>query len=271
MTSLGWAPTAVAQSRASGVNASGKTYFGFDKNDYPGDNLLPALHRSFSYAGYWLNNPPGASRNTWAGKRATLTANGFGFMILFNGRLDAQLTGKDAAALGRADAEAAISAAKKEGFGPGAILFLDQEEGGRLLPEQSAYLFSWIEAIRGSQYRPGVYCSGIPVAEGSSQITTAGQILSHEGNRKVTLWVVNDKCPPAPGCMVPRKSLPPASSGIPQALVWQYVRSPRTDFARQCTATYATDGNCYVPGLPHSSQTFVDLNVSGSPDPSGGR
>ncbi len=271
MASLGWAATIVGQSPVSGLGAPEKTYYGFDKNDYPGDNLLPALHRSFSYAGYWLNNPPGASSNTWAGKRATLKANGFGFMILYNGRLDAQLTGKDAAALGRADAAAAISAAKKEGFAPGAILFLDQEEGGRLLPEQSTYLFSWIEAIRGSQYRPGVYCSGIPVADGSSKITTAGEILSHEGNRKVTLWVVNDKCPPAPGCMVSGKSLPAASSGIPQALVWQYARSPRTDFARQCAATYAADGSCYAPDLPHSSQTFVDLNASASPDPSGGR
>ena len=64
-------------------------YFGFDKNDYPGDDLLPGLHRSFSYAGYWLDNPPGASSNGWAGKRAVLKANGFGFMILYNGRLDA--------------------------------------------------------------------------------------------------------------------------------------------------------------------------------------
>ena len=77
------------------------------------------------------------------GKRAILKAHGFGFMILYNGRLDAQLTGKDAAALGRSDAAAAVSAAKREGFAPGAILFLDQEEGGRLLPEQSAYLFAW--------------------------------------------------------------------------------------------------------------------------------
>lgn len=271
LTSPGWAPTAVGQNQASGLDAPEKTYYGFDKNDYPGDSLLPALHRSFSYAGYWLNNPPGAGSNSWAGKRATLKANGFGFMILYNGRLDAQLTGKDAAALGRADAAAAISAAKNEGFAPGAILFLDQEEGGRLLPEQSAYLFSWIEAIRGSQYRPGVYCSGIPVAEGSSKITTAGEILSHEGNRKVALWVVNDECPPAPGCVLPRKSLPAASSGIPRALVWQYARSPRTQFARQCTATYAADGNCYAPDLPHSSRTFVDLNASGSADPSDGR
>src|SRR6201999_1954639 len=102
--------------------------------------------------------------NGWAGKRATLKANGFGFMILFNGRTDAQLKGKDAAALGRADAAAAVSAAKREGFARGAIVFLDQEEGGRLLPEQGAYLFAWVEAIRASsQYKPGVYCSGILV------------------------------------------------------------------------------------------------------------
>ncbi len=143
-------------------------YFGFDRNEYPGDNLLPALRRSFSYTGYWLNNPPGAKSNGWVGKRAILKAHGFGFMILYNGRLDAQLTGKDAAALGRSDAAAAVSAAKREGFAPGAILFLDQEEGGRLLPEQSAYLFAWVEAIRASQYKPGVYCSGILVPDGSS-------------------------------------------------------------------------------------------------------
>jgi Domain of unknown function (DUF1906) len=253
-------------------NALGQgPYLGFDKNDYPGDKLLPVLHRSFSYTGYWLNNPPGANRNSWLGKRALLKANGFGFLILYNGRLDKELKGKDAATLGRSDAAAAVSAAKEEGFGPGAILFLDQEEGGRLLPEQSAYLFAWIEAVRGSQYKPGVYCSGIPVAEGSGKITTAEQIASHEGNEDVALWVVNDQCSPAPGCALPGKSLVPGSSGISEALVWQYARSPRTEFARQCGTTYAADGNCYAPGLAHSAQTFLDLDLSLSADPSGGR
>ena len=248
-----------------------KSHFGFDKNDYPGDALLPGLRRSFAYTGYWLNNPPGENSNSWTGKRATLKANGFGFMILYNGRLDAELKGKDAAALGRADAAAAIAAAQREGFTSGAILFLDQEEGGRLLPEQSAYLFSWIEAVRGSRYKPGVYCSGIPIAEGSSKITTAEEIASHEGNKKVALWVWNDQCPPAPGCAMPGKSLAPASSGIGGALVWQYAKSPRTEFARQCGPTYAADNNCYAPGLAHSPETFLDLNVSSSPDPSNGR
>ena len=203
------------------------------------------------------------------GKRATLKANGFGFMILYNGRMDAQLNVKDAAALGRSDAAAAISAAKREGFARGAILFLDQEEGGRLLPEQSAYLFAWVEAVRASRYKPGVYCSGIPVPDGSSTISTARDILSHEGDRPLALWVLNDACPPAPGCVIPKKPLAPATSGISQALVWQYAQSPRSQFARQCAAaTYAPDNNCYAPGTPHSPETFLDLDVSSSPDPS---
>jgi hypothetical protein len=253
------------------TSQSGKTYFGFDRNEYPGDDLLPALHRSFSYVGYYLNTPPGANGNGWIGKRTILKANGFGFMILFNGRLDAQLAGKDAAALGRSDAADAISAAKMEGFAPGAILFLDQEEGGRLLPEQSAYLFAWVETLRGSQYKPGVYCSGILVPEGSSTISTASDILSHEGGRTLALWVANDACPPAPGCVFPKKPLAAASSGVKDALVWQYAQSPRREFARQCAKTYSADNNCYAPGTPDSPQTFLDLNVSSSPDPSGGR
>lgn len=254
------------------ASSSGQTFkghYGFDKNEYPGDSLLPGLHRSFAYAGYWLNNPPGAKANSWAGKRATLKANGFGFLILYNGRLDAELKNKDAAALGRADAVAAMAAANREGFATGAILFLDQEEGGRLLPEQSAYLFSWVETIRSSSYKPGVYCSGILVPEGSGFISTARDISSHD--RNLDLWVANDQCPPAPGCALPKKPLKAASSGVEQALVWQYAQSPRTQFARQCSANYANDNQCYAPDLPHTPNSFVDLNVSSSPDPSHGR
>jgi hypothetical protein len=54
-------------------------------------------------------------------------------------------------------------------------------------------------------------------------------------------------------------------------LVWQYAQSPRRPFAKQCAATYAADSNCYAPGVPRNAQAFVDLNVSGSADPSEGR
>src|ERR1700761_7559698 len=64
-----------------------RTYLGFDRNDYPGDGVLPVLRQTFSFAGYWLNAPPGETSNTWRGKRQILQSNGFGFLVLFNGRL----------------------------------------------------------------------------------------------------------------------------------------------------------------------------------------
>src|ERR1700688_4057011 len=61
-----------------------QSYVGFDRNDYPGDDTLPAFRKQFSFAGYWLNIPPGARANTWAGKRDVLLRNGFGFLVLAN-------------------------------------------------------------------------------------------------------------------------------------------------------------------------------------------
>ncbi|MCU1314442.1 MAG: hypothetical protein JWM54_2199, partial [Acidobacteriaceae bacterium] len=61
-------------------------FSGMDRNVYPGDTLLGPLHKSFAYTGYWLNSPPGATTNTWSGKRGLLRERGFGFMILWNGR-----------------------------------------------------------------------------------------------------------------------------------------------------------------------------------------
>ncbi len=269
---MAWGQAAAPRNQPSAPNMTdrSRTYLGFDRNEYPGDDQLADLRRSFAYAGYWLNRPPGGSQNSWRGKRALLIEHGFGFLILFNGRLDAGLRGKDAAALGRADAASAVSAANREGFPPGAILFLDQEEGGRLLPEQSAYVMAWVEGIRGSQYRPGVYCSGIPVREGANSISTAEDILNHAGGRSIALWVANDACPPSPGCVVSPKIPAPEASGIPGALVWQYTQSPRRPFAAQCAATYAANGNCYAPGMAQNQASFLDLNVSHSADPSGG-
>jgi glycoside hydrolase-like protein len=247
-----------------------RTYLGFDKNGYPGDDLLPALHRTFAYTGYWLNDPPGMSENPWAGKRGVVRAAGLGFLILFNGRLDAQLQGGDAASLGREDASVAIAAAKLEGFRAGAIIFLDQEEGGSLLPEQAGYISAWIAAIGHSEYRVGLYCSAIAVASGSKTMSTAQDIEARFPEAK--LWVWNDQCPPAPGCVAPAKGFDPAKSGTANALVWQYAQSPRRpEDTAACQQTYAADGRCYAPDLQHSERTYIDMNVSRSPDPSHGR
>ena len=260
-----------------------RTYTGFDANEYPGDALLPALHQQFAFTGYWLNNPPGASHNPWAGKRALLAKNGFGFLVVFNGRLDkeilaAQKKGNKPDALGRADAAAAVAAARREGFPPATIVFLDQEEGGRLLPEQAAYLLAWTEAVASSSYRPGVYASGQRVDEGKDDhgghvtITTIQDIrqqVTAKHLHPVAFWIIQDACPPAPGCVVKSPAPSPDISGTLSGVAWQYAQSPqRKEITRACGTTYHRDGNCYAPGLPSFS---LDLNSSASPDPSQGR
>lgn len=252
-----------------------REYIGFDRNDYPGDDALPVLRRHFSFVGYWLNHPPGEQVNTWQGKREILLRQGFGFLVLFNGRLDAEIlkpekSGTRPAALGQKDAAAAIADATREHFPANTILFLDQEEGGRMLPEQADYLLAWTEAVARSGYRPGVYASGQPVNEGHGHtITTAQDIRSHVVARhlhEVALWVAQDACPPSNGCTLQPPSL--QSSGTPDA-VWQYAQSPRRKtITAACARTYASDGNCYAPGLPG---LYLDLNAAASSDPSHGR
>ena len=259
-----------------------RRYAGFDRNDYPGDAALAALRKDFSYAGYWLNNPPGAQQNSWVGKRALLRQNGFGFLVLFNGRLDAELKGKDAAALGTADGQAAVAAAAREGFAAKVRIFLDQEEGGRLLPEQAAYLFAWVDAVRAGGARAGVYCSGIDVPEGKSTISTARDIVERERARltsaheaakrdELALWIANDACPPSPGCTL---KTPPLRTVVTPSLkdfavIWQYAQSPRrAEFSAGCPENYAPDGNCYAPGLAQMPSSTVDLNSADSADPS---
>lgn len=246
------------------------TYLGFDANDYPGDAALAGLRANFSFAGYWLNNPPGEKSDSWTGKRAALQARGFGFLLLFDGRLDKELkTAARGAALGKSDGAAAVAAALREGFPKGAIIFLDQEEGGRLLDEQNAYLFAWVDAVIAEGFRAGVYCSGIAAPDGPGKfVITANDIREHAVGREIAFFVYDDACPPAPGCA--SGSAPaPSESGVAFAVLWQFAQSPRRpEYTRACRSTYAKDGNCYPAG---ASGVYVDLDSAMSSDPSGGR
>ncbi|HTD95319.1 MAG TPA: glycoside hydrolase domain-containing protein, partial [Edaphobacter sp.] len=212
----------------------------------------------------------------WAGKREVLLRNNFGFLVLFNGCLDAEIlkarkSGTTPAALGQKDAATAIAAAQREHFPAQTILFLDQEEGGRLLPEQSAYLFAWTEAIARSSYLPGAYVSGQPVPDDPGKtITTAQNIreqVAANSLHAIALFVYQDACPPSNGCTLHPPSI--TASGTPDIAAWQYAQSPRRpEITRSCAKTYARDGNCYVPNLP---KLPLDLSVSASSDPSHGR
>jgi hypothetical protein len=270
------APAALPAGLVNGV------FRGFDRNDYPGDANMAALHSIFAFTGYWLTNPPGETANTWVGKRALLRRQGWGFLVLANGRLDAEILKSQkqhiaAADLARKDAALAIAAAHREGFPAQTIIFLDQEEGGRLLDEQAAYLLAWTEAVAASDYRPGVYASGQPVQDSPHVwIDTIRDIRARVTARHlhpIALFDAQDACPPAPGCTLNAPAL--SASGEPvlnpggDLIAWQYSQSPRRpDITKSCATTYASDGNCYAPGF---STIFLDMDAASSPDPSHGR
>jgi len=247
------------------------SYLGFDRNEYPGDASLKALHQTFSYTGYWLNNAPGEKTNTWAGHRAAVESAGFGFLVLFNGRLYAELKSElYAKRLGQSDAKGAAAAARREGFPAATIIFLDLEQGGRMLPEQKAYIYAWVDGVIAAGFRAGIYCSGMP-APTRDHVVTAEDIREHAAGREIVYWVTNDACPPAPGCASSQNPPAPAQSGVRFAEVWQFAQSPqRKDVAAHCT-NYSRDGNCYPPGTSAAQGLHADLNSAVSADPSHGR
>jgi hypothetical protein len=270
-----WLATMASTLVCATLSAQNSSYLGFDRNTYPGDANLKVLHQTFSYTGYWLNNPPGERMNTWAGHRAAVESAGFGFLVLFNGRVYAELKSvAHAKKLGNSDARAAAAAARREGFPANAVIFLDQEQGGRMLPAQKAYIYAWVDAVTAAGFRAGVYCSGI-AAKDDANVVTAEDIRQNAAGRQIVYWAINDACPPAPGCAFPvNPAAPPpspAQSGVSFAEVWQYAQSPqRKDVAGRCT-NYTRDGSCYPPGISPAQQLHVDLNTATSPDPSDGR
>ena len=255
---------------AASKPTSNAAYLGFDRNVYPGDDALPVLRKTFAFAGYWLGPPPGEKINTWAGKRALLQSQGFGFAALYRAR-QANEVKKDVQARqkGILDARNAAASAKAEGFAARTIIFLDIEDGGRLTPSFHIYLRAWADGLGRAGYRPGVYCSAIPVDEGHGvTILTADDIRHHMGERELVYWVYNDVCPPAPGCGTPQSPPPVSAGGVPYAAIWQFVQSPRRkEYTARCASTYHADGNCYAPG-DTAHAWFLDVNSATTADPS---
>ncbi|HXW55509.1 MAG TPA: glycoside hydrolase domain-containing protein [Candidatus Cybelea sp.] len=269
-------------------NSRPPAYLGFDANDYPGDVNLPRFRPTFAFVGYWLNNPPASAPpapgnpsadlsrtegDSWLGHRRALAQQGFGFLVLFNGRFERELKSVGSArTLGAHDAGLAASTAVREGFPPGTAIFVDQEEGGSMNDAQMAYLLAWFDGVAAAGFRAGIYCSAIPAREGGTGFAiTADYVRDHAGARDIVYFVYDDVCPPAPGCTYSKTPPSPSASGVPFASVWQFAQSPRRrQFTRRCASTYSADGNCYAPGTGPGS-AFIDLESARSPDPSRGR
>ena len=252
-----------------GQVGTGHGNLGFDRNDYPGDAAMKELRKEFTFVGYWLTPPPGAKTNSWTGKRKETEALGYGFLLLARGRAgNAIRTAAEAGKIGVADAREAVRSAKAEGFASGGIIFIDIEDGGRLTAEYHAYLRAWADETVRLGFRPGVYCSGMAVDEGGGErAVTADDIRSNQAPREFAYWVFNDGCPPSPGCTSVSNPPLPTASGVRNAAVWQFVRSPRVkETAAKCSG-YAADANCYA-AVDAATKWHLDMNVAASSNPS---
>jgi Domain of unknown function (DUF1906) len=253
-------------------SSSQPAYLGFDRDIYPGDQAFASLRKTFTFTSYWLGPPPGEKTTTWLGKREFLRNAGFGFLVLYRGRESREFRkDADGPEKGAMDARAAVAAANKEGFPAETIIFLDIEEGGRLSATYHAYLHAWLDGLARGGYRAGVYCSGMPAQEpGGVTILTADDIRAHADKREIAIFVYNDECPPAPGCVFPARAPLPATSGVSYAGAWQYAQSPRRkEFTASCSPGYGANGNCYSPG-DKNNMWDLDVDTALSADPSQG-
>src|SRR5690348_4392971 len=151
VAALLFAAALIAASANTSQKPAQRSYLGFDRNEYPVDDALPVLRRTFAFSSYWLSPPPGEKTNTWTGKRELLRSQGFGFVVLYRGPDSRELrTEAMATAKGGREGQEAAASAKTEGFSAGTIIFLDVEEGGRLPDTYHSYLAAWAdEAVHG--------------------------------------------------------------------------------------------------------------------------
>lgn len=235
------------------------SYYGFDKSDYPGDDVMQAwwTNSPFYFVGFYLAPAPHHTGTGWMNKRTTLKSQGWGFLPIYNGRQisDSNLTEQQ----GRTDAQNAATLARNAGFSYNTVIYLDIETGGTLPNNFLNYIKGWIDEIyhKTAEFYPGVYCS-------YSQ--TADQIKNYIGSSLGSItkfWVWNVNCPPSQGCNLNSTVPDPSGSGVSYARAWQYAQSPKPS-GINCTGYSDTQCNKTYGGYPLS----VDLDIATSKDPS---
>lgn len=159
----------------------------------------------------------------------------------------------------------------RKGSGQGRLYFWTSKKAADCHRNFISYLQAWADELVQQGFRPGVYCSGIPVNDGNGlKIVTAENIRSNEQARDIVFWVFNDVCPPSPGCRTSVGLLRPAQSGVEYAVVWQFVRSPRPKETAFACGGYANDGNCYA-AADAAHRWHLDLDLARSSNPSASR
>jgi hypothetical protein len=202
------------------------TFAGFDTSIYPGDAALQAWMKPgspYEWVGYYLEAPCHRD-GSWGGKRATLSAMGWGFAVIYVGQqtfdgvaaidsrgpLYATPTPRSAHTTiiedkgvaptcsrtllsreqGLAEADDAIAKTAAQGFPTGSVIYLDLERMETITSAMEAYYSAWLERVLSDgRFFPGIYCHKFNAA---SIHARAIQIVGAAGvSRKIPFWIAS--------------------------------------------------------------------------------
>jgi peptidoglycan hydrolase-like protein with peptidoglycan-binding domain len=229
------------QQNTGGVAAGASSFAGFDTAVYPGDGKMTAWIGAspYKFVGYYLPSPF-HSDASFMGKRATLAAMGWGFMVVYVGRQATSKPENLTRDRGIAEGRDAIQKTGDEGFGPNTVIFLDVEPMDAVPAGIKEYLKGWISQLIVSPLAPGIYCHIKNAKE--LQATAIEEYPAGSSKPKPLFWVSGS------GAFDPASSVP-SGSGISFASVWQ------GQFDRTET---------------HGGESIqIDVNVADSANPSG--
>lgn len=140
-------------------------YAGFDRSEYPGDDLMSELwnNTNLVWCGFYLAPAPSHPDTSWMNKLNTVREMGWAAVPVYVGQQPSDLpkTAHNASTVqGASDAGEAVILATNAGFATDTIIYLDIENSpsGALKKEMKDYYRSWVATVTTLGFRPGVYC-----------------------------------------------------------------------------------------------------------------
>lgn len=208
---------------------------GFDIGVYPGDAAVRAWSRPgspYEWMGYYLPAPCHRD-TTFAGRRSTIAAAGFGFTVIYVGQQtfdgipiidgEAIIDGQSeslvtcsrtllSSAQGDVEGLDAVERAVAEGFPAGTVIYLDLEPMQNVTAAMKDYYGAWVtRVVVDGRYRPGIYAHVRNAAEVHTDVVAAA---SRAGARvEPPFWIASTN-----GFALTR---PPTDVGFAFAAAWQ--------------------------------------------------
>ena len=212
-------------------------FAGFDRAEYPGDNIMAWLKKNTNlvWCGYYLDTAASNPETSWLGTRARLISAGWGLGPLYAG----QGSQSPSAQAGTTDGQAAVERMKSEGFPQGSFVYLEPGAESPWSDVRKEYVASWCDVVSAEGYGAGVHCSQLLAQE------------AHVVYPACRIWAVRASTNRASPFPAPFPEVNPTGSGYPKAYVWQHALKVQT---------YVRAGSLQI--------LEIGLNSAASADPS---